>query len=120
MLDKLHRAALFLLPVRRFCLVGVVLLAALFGSSVFGWLGEAYLIPSIVGILWLVALYSFIVSFQSLPPAPPPHARLDQRVRVGLKRALYWAIAALLLGISGALVLVSLRFIKVWYAQTAG
>ncbi len=110
-------------PLRPACLIGIAALSAVFGLSVFGvsvFENDTFLIPSLVGVLWLLTLYSFIVCFQTLPAALPAGAGLIERVRQRVRRAGYWAIAVVLLGISGSVVWLSLRFLRVWYAQFAG
>ena len=89
---------------------GTVFAASLFEISIFA--GDAYLLPSLTGVFWLLSLYTFIVCFRSLP-TPPPDTGLLARLRARLQRLFYWSIALLLLGISVAVILLTVRFLHV-------
>ena len=118
-LEKLHRVALALAPLQGLCLTAVAVLGAIVALSIFEisvFAGDVYLIPSFVGFLWLLALYSFIVCFRSLPPRKGPGAGWSMRLRLLLARGAYWLIAVLLLCVSVSLVLVSVRFLRIWNA----
>jgi hypothetical protein len=115
-LEKLQKAALALAPLERFCLIAVLALCAVFAMSVFEvslFAGDTYLIPSFVGVLWLLSLYSFIVCFRSLPATVHAREGLLARIRFKLLRAIYWVIAFLLLGVSAAVLVLSVRFFNV-------
>ena len=115
MLEKLHKAALALAPLERFSLFAVMVLCTVFAMSVFEisvFAGDAYLIPSLVGVLWLLSLYSFIVCFRSLPAKGDAGAGLFARFRRRLLRGVYWGIALLLLGVTISVLLLSVRFFK--------
>lgn len=115
MLERLNRIAMALAPLQRVCLAGVVLFCGVFALSVFDisiFAGDAYLLPALIGLFWLLSLYSFIVCFRSLPE-PPTQTGLLTRLRARLQRLLYWSIALLLLGISVAVILLTVRFIRV-------
>lgn len=116
MLEKLQKAALALAPLERFCLFAALVLCTVFAMSVFEistFAGDTYLIPSLVGVLWLLSLYSFIVCFRSLPAAVDAHGGLLARVRFKLLRAVYWAIAFILVAVSASVLFLSIRFFKV-------
>ena len=119
MLEKLHKAALALAPLERFSLFAVMVLCTVFAMSVFEisvFAGDAYLIPSLVGVLWLLSLYSFIVCFRSLPAKEDTGAGMLARYRRKVLRGVYWVIALLLLGVTVSVALVSLRFFNLWLA----
>ncbi|MDH3713862.1 MAG: hypothetical protein OET44_08465 [Gammaproteobacteria bacterium] len=115
-LEKLQKAALLLAPLERFSLIAVLALCTVFAMSVFEisiFAGDTYLIPSLVGVLWLLSLYSFIVCFRSLPENDDAQGRLLARIRFKLLRAVYWAIALLLFGVSAGVLLLSVRFFNI-------
>ena len=119
MLEKLHKAALALAPLQPFCLLAVAALCTVFALSVFEisvFAGDTYLIPSFVGVLWLLSLYSFIVCFRSLPAKEDTGAGMLARYRRKVLRGVYWVIALLLLGVTVSVLLVSLRFFNLWFA----
>lgn len=119
MLERLHRAALALAPWQGLCLLGIAAAGAAVALSIFQvsvFAGDRYLVPAFVALLWLLCLYSFVACFRSLPAAAGPGAGFVTRWRARAARALYWLIAALLLGASLAVVLVSIRFLRIAYA----
>lgn len=119
-LEKLQAAARTLSPLQRPSLIAVVALAAVFALSVFevgAFAGDAYLIPSLVGVLWLLSLYSFIVCFRSLPAGADAGAGWLTRLGRTLLRGVYWLVALVLLGVTASVLWLSLRFFKVYFSQ---
>ena len=119
MLEKLHRIALALTPLQGVCLLAIAVMCIIVALSVFQisvFAGDAFLIPAFVGLLWFLSLYSFIACFRSLPAKSDPEARRLTRLRSSLARAFYWLIAGLLLCISVAVILVSIRFLRIYGA----
>jgi hypothetical protein len=113
-LFRLHRLAVFLWPLRRWCLTLALASAALAGVA----LSEAAAMPSaalrlsLLFTLWMLALYSFIQLFQHIPspvlPALPWWERARQRLHLWCYYVLAFVVALV------GLILVSIS-LKLWF-----
>ena len=77
--------------------------------------GDLYLIPSVVGMLWAIATYSFLVSFRAVPPRADSSWGLFRRLKRMTARAGYWLMAAVFLATTVGVVVVSYRMLAVWF-----
>ncbi len=117
MIDKFARISnslYWLKPIAYVAGFGFILL---FGYSViFRNAGEAdvYLIPSILGTLWSLLLISVIYTFPNVPEIPSSDDKFFTRVRIRLKRGMYYILGLLFLVLSIAIILLSLKMFGIW------
>ena len=89
----------------------------LFGYSVlFRSAGEmdVYLIPSILGTLWSLLLISIIYIFPNVPSVPSADVNYIDKVKIRLKRSLYYLMGLIFLVLSIAIILLSLKMLGIW------
>jgi hypothetical protein len=77
--------------------------------------GDLYLIPSVVGMLWAVATYTFLASFSAVPPRADSSWGLFRRLKRRAVRTGYWLMAVAFIGTSVGVVVVSYRMLAVWF-----
>ena len=120
LLHRLQRIARPLAPLRHLAWVCALVSAALFLMAVASVapFDDRHTIPALLGVLWSVALFSFIVSFQDVPEPPTPQARAFTRLRVRLKRAYYWGVAFVLAGLTLTVMWLSYRLLDLWFTET--
>ena len=117
MLESFQKLALFLRPVRPLAFAGLFLFAVMFAWNTIGVAdksGEQLVIPSIVGFLWALSVYSFIATFQHVPVKADSQASFLAKLKVAFRRAPYWVLAFLALISSGAVLILSYRLFSVW------
>lgn len=118
MLETFRKFALFLRPVRPLAFAGLFLFAVMFAWNTIGFAdgsGEQWVIPSIVGFLWALSVYSFIASFQHVPVKADSQASFLAKLKAVLRRAPYWVLAFLALTSSVAVLILSYRLFSVWF-----
>ncbi|MDP6376274.1 MAG: hypothetical protein QF921_18050 [Pseudomonadales bacterium] len=119
-LERLQCIARPLTPLRYVPLAAAFAFAALFLVSALdiealrGEAPERYTIPALLGVLWSLAIFSFIVSFREVPPPVPQDAGLVARLRVRFARAYYWLLAGSLAFLTFAVAYLSYRLLSVW------
>ncbi|MCZ6560473.1 MAG: hypothetical protein O6931_06260 [Gammaproteobacteria bacterium] len=72
------------------------------------------MIPSIVGFLWALSVYSFIGSFQHVPARANSQHSFLAKLMAALRRLRYWILALLALISSVAVLFVTYRLFAVW------
>jgi fatty acid desaturase len=82
--------------------------------------GDLYLIPSVVGILWSVTTYGFLVNFHSVPHKADRSWRFFRRLKRNIARAGYWLMGVLFIGTTLGALLVSYRLIRIWLKDYGG
>lgn len=123
MIDRLRAVALRIRPLQYVAaaiavfLLGVV---AFFVLSPPSPVGDKYLIPSLVGLLWSVSAYNFIFIFRSIPERGNETERRWSRVKGMLWRGWYWFVALLFAATTLAVVSASSKLLSVWYQDYAG
>jgi membrane protease YdiL (CAAX protease family) len=95
------------------CLVGAVTIVV--SSNSHG--GDLYLIPSVVGMLWAIATYTFLASFRSVPPKAASSWGLFRRLKRRAVRTGYWFMAAVFLATTVGVIVVSYRMLAVWFSD---
>ncbi len=68
-----------------------------------------------LGFLWAITAIAFIHSFLQVPAKAAATDRLLARWRRALSRFWQWVIGLLFLGVSLALLIFSIRLIRIWY-----
>ena len=117
MLENFQKIALFLRPVQSLAFVGIFLFAAMFAWNAIGAADvseERYVIPSIVGFLWALSVYSFIASFQHVPAGPDAQASFLAKFKAAFHRMPYWILALLALISNVTVAVFSYRLLSVW------
>jgi hypothetical protein len=117
LLESFQKFALFLRPVKPLAFAGLFLFAVIFGWNTIAAAdgsGERYVIPSIVGFLWALSIYSFIASFQHIPAKANPRHSFLAKLMATLRRTPYWIMALLALISSVAVLFVTYRLFAVW------
>ncbi|MEE8464450.1 MAG: hypothetical protein V3S53_06665 [Gammaproteobacteria bacterium] len=117
MLESFQKFALFLRPVRPLAFAGLFLFAVMFvwnTTLAADGSGERWVIPSIVGFLWALSVYSFIASFQNVPVKADSRASFLAKLKAVFRRVPYWVLAFLALTSSVAVLILSYRLFSVW------
>jgi hypothetical protein len=117
MIDALKRMAqaiqVLRLPSLMLGLISLVSLVAtvlLFASDQ----GDRYIIPSIIGLLWGMATYSFIVTFRALPDKSNTSPRFFGKLKHTITRVWYGLISLIFIGATVAILVVTIRMILIW------
>ncbi|MCH9025968.1 MAG: hypothetical protein IIA05_02490 [Proteobacteria bacterium] len=117
MLESFQKFALFLRPVKPLAFAGLFLFAGMFAWNTI-WAadgsGEQWVIPSIVGFLWALSVYSFIAGFQHVPLKADSQASLLAKLKAVFRRAPYWVLAFLALTSSVVVLILSYRLFSIW------
>ena len=117
MIDAFHNLALKLRPLRGAVIalsVAFVLAAAavvLLGDSP---AHERLLMPAVVGLLWSLSAYVFIVAFQHVPTKPADRNGWFARTGRSLRRGWYWLLALVFLGTTSVAVFTTVRLVTIW------
>lgn len=76
--------------------------------------GDLFLLPAIIGLLWSLSGYAFILNFRSVPPWDSATGGFFKRLKLRLFRLWYWVLASLFLGTTLALIVISIRLLRLW------
>ncbi len=117
MIDRLARVARLVRKWGWLCWLLAFAAAAMMAASVIPnpWLaGDRWLMLGVVALCWALALLSFGRLFESVPP--PATAKMPWRERLGrrMKRGLLWLLGVAMIGLAGAIVLLSWQLLRVW------
>ena len=82
--------------------------------------GDFLLIPSIVGLLWGMSAYSFIVTFQSVPEKTGKTIKFFSRFKRNVYRGWYWIVGIAFLFTTVGLVLTTFRVASIWIRDYYG
>jgi hypothetical protein len=118
-LRRLQLVASRLQPLRPASLVGVFAFLALGAWAVLvgGEVGNRWVIPALVGLVWSLSLFALLTAFASLPPAPDPAQGFFRRLRLRLARLYYWALALVFILATLVSVYLSYKLTIVWVAD---
>lgn len=95
----------------------VIGFAGLFGYAiVFRDAGDTdvFLIPSFLGVLWSLLLISITSIFPNVPTIPNSDDKLFTRIKIRLKRGLYYILGLLFVILSIAIIFFSLKMFGIW------
>ncbi|ALO47661.1 hypothetical protein [Pseudohongiella spirulinae] len=79
---------------------------------------DQWLIPTIVGTLWLLLSGSAMLAFQDIPQANYENLGWAGKIRRKLARLLFHMLAWFILIVSLALIVVSFQLMMAWYRST--
>ena len=82
--------------------------------------GDRFIIPSLVGLLWAMSTYSFIVTFRSVPEKASKKMRFFRKLKHNINRGWYWFISVVFLGATVAVILVTYRMVSIWLRDYNG
>lgn len=72
------------------------------------------MMPSLVLFFWAAGSLCFSSLFMHLPAPVSAQAKLVERWGYKLRRAFYWVLAVLMIGLSSGVVLLSFQLIRAW------
>ena len=81
---------------------------------------DRFLIPSIVGLLWAISTYYFIVTFRSVPKKANKSMKLFSKLKRNINRGWYWFIGVVFFGTTVAVMFVTLRMVSIWLESYVG
>jgi hypothetical protein len=123
MFDKLQRVAqaiqILRLPIIVFgliCLVSIIVIVIAPVSPE----RERFLIPSLVGLVWSVSTYAFIVIFRSAPEGSDKTLGFIGKIKQKFNLVLYWLISVTFLGATVFFIALTYRFILIWLSEYTG
>lgn len=76
--------------------------------------GDRFLIPSVVGLLWAMTTYAFLVTFRSVPEKASKTWRLVSRLKRNISRGWYWFISAVFVGTTVGAIFITIRMASIW------
>ena len=76
--------------------------------------GERFLIPGIVGMLWSMSTYAFIVTFRSVPQKADNSLGLFGKLGRNVHRGWYWVISVIFVVTTIAAIYITNSVISVW------
>ena len=117
MIDKFKRIALAIQALRLpFLLIGLISLTSLVVIILFFPSDQEnrLLIPSMVGFLWGMGIYAFILTFRSAPDNPSRPLSLLGKITLTVTRAWYWLIGVILLIGTIAMIVITIRMTSIW------
>ena len=112
-LQKLSRSLEKLRPFAVMFGVGFLTLTVLSLFSIAPFQQEAFLIFSIMGVLWSAMLFNFIQLFSHIPAKPNDKARFFEKVKLRIKRFFLYCLAMLFMVLTGGVIFLSLRLVHV-------
>lgn len=80
---------------------------------------DRMLMPSFVGLLWAISLYTFIESFRSVPEKPAENQGLLRGFRHGIRRGWYWIKGVIFLAATAVALAATSRMVSVWLSEYA-
>ena len=79
------------------------------------WLADdRWLMPAVVALCWSLTLLSFGRLFESVPPPANKGMPWRRRIARRLRRGMLWLLGLAMIGLSGAVLLLSWQLLRVW------
>ena len=98
-----------------FCLITTIVIILDSDSN----FGDRFLIPSFVGVVWAMSIYTFIVTFQSVPEKANNSLSIFGKLKRHLHRSWYWIISVVFLGTTLAAIYFTNSVISIWLRDYA-
>ena len=117
MIERLHSIARIIQRLRWIWFLLVLASAAAAVASVVDnpWLADdRWLMPGVVVLCWSLTLLSFGGLFESVPPEAARESPWHRRFARKLQRGLLWLLGLAMIGLTGALLLLSWQLLRVW------
>ena len=122
MIDKLQRIShaihylrLPAIAVGFVCLVTTIVIIL----SSKSYVGDRYLVPSFVGLVWAISTYTFIVTFHSVPKKADNSLSFFGKLKRHLHRGWYWVISMVFLGTTLTIIYFTNSMISIWLKDYA-
>ena len=121
MLEKFHRVALgsqfLIVPA---VLLGLVFLAMVLYAIFSGQTSEEspFMMPGLIGFLWTLVTYAFLVTFRVIPEPASNNHKLLQRFFSNLRRGWYWLLAWFCIGTTVLVVVLTYRMLALWISRS--
>ena len=116
MIDKMMRAAIAIQILRLpslllglISLTGLIIIILFFPSDQ----DTRLIIPCIVGLLWGMGTYLFIITFGSIPTEPSKSLRFFDKMKYALARAWYWLISLILIFGAVWTIVITIRMVSI-------
>lgn len=81
---------------------------------------DFYLIPSVVGMLWSITTYNFLVNFRSVPAKTDPAWKFVKRIKQKAVRTGYWIIGVVFIATTLVMIFLTYRMILIWLKDYGG
>jgi hypothetical protein len=81
---------------------------------------DRFLIPSIVGLLWAISTYSFIVTFRSVPEKANKSLKFFSKLKRNINRGWYLFIGVVFFCTTIVVMFVTYRLVSIWLRDYAG
>jgi hypothetical protein len=81
---------------------------------------DRFLIPSIVGLLWAISTYSFIVTFRSVPEKANKSLKFFSKLKRNINRGWYLFIGVVFFGTTIVVMFVTYRLVSIWLRDYGG
>ncbi len=81
---------------------------------------DRFLIPSIVGLLWAISTYSFIVTFRSVPEKANKPLKFFSKLKSYIIRGWYWFMGVVFLAATVAVIFLTYRMVSIWLVDYGG
>ena len=123
MIDKLQRIAQAIQILRLPSIaVGLISLASMVVIMFISKSHESdrFLLPSIVGLLWAISTYSFLVTFRSVPEKANKSLKFFSKLKRIIYRGWYWFLGVVFLGTTVAVMFVTYRMVSIWLRDYGG
>jgi hypothetical protein len=122
MIDRLQRLAralhVLLIPsiaIGLFCLSVAVYIILTSTSHE----GDHYLIPSLVGLVWAISTYAFILTFHTIPIKADKSLGFFQKLKRGIARGWYWMVGVVFIVTTLSAIVITYRMISIWLRDYA-
>jgi len=117
MIDKLKKIAdtvqFLRLPSVALGLMSLIAITTIiFGSN--SKEGDFFAIPSVVGLVWSMTTYSFLVCFRTVPEKSDQSWSFIKRMKRRILRVGYWIMGVLFIVSTIGAIFVSFRMINIW------
>lgn len=79
--------------------------------------GDRFLMPSFVGLLWAISLFTFIEAFSAVPSRVDADLTLFGRFGRRMKRGWYWVLMVVFLGATAVALVLTSRLVSIWLSE---
>ena len=117
MIEKLNRIALLLSPLKWPALLLSVLMLFVvlaIGISTSFEAEENYLVPSIIALLFFLALFALIANFEEVPRKVEPGDSFILRIKIRLYRCWFSVLGLLFFLAAGASIFFAVKLLRLW------
>ena len=120
MIDRLSRIAESLRVVRT---PSLIVALACFATIVFLLLVadspelDRFLMPTFIGLLWAIGLYSFVEAFRGVPETGDSAQGILHRLGRSIRRGGYWVLSMLFVGATLLALYLTVRLLSIWLGE---